>query len=197
MKISKRDIFSMNGRQVSQGKAEWKRTEQQGRFASSSFDAEANAPKTWILYANSKGEEISTLECELYVVGRQSDAREAVIMLHGMCPKCGETFIAREDNKTMSVDRVTYRQAPAFLKVNWKYHCENVIHKPLSEDDYMAVISSPERWACDYCHEWCVRVYGGIAKDDHSGTSTITVHGRPHMVKPPSTPEPTEAKIIF
>jgi hypothetical protein len=52
----------------------------------------------------------------------------------------------------------------------------------------MAVVSSPERWACDYCHSWCVKVQGGIARDDHRGTTQFAVHGRPHMVKGNSEP---------
>jgi hypothetical protein len=180
---SKRDIFAMNERQAKAGRQMWRRTETQGKIAKSSFDAEASAPKTWILYANGKGEEIATVECELYVVGRASDAREAVVMLHGMCPKCGETFIAREDNKQMTVDRVTFRQAPKFLQINWDYHCRNVLGRLPRDNDSIAVVSSPERWACDYCKSWCVRVSGGVAVDDHRGTTQITVHGRPHMIK--------------
>lgn len=175
MHISKRDAFAMNPQQVAAGRRLWQRTGQVGRLAKSSFNAEANAPKTWILYANSKGEEIATIECELYTVGRLSDAREAVVMLHGMCPKCGETFIAREDNKTMHVDYVTYRQAPKFLKVNWEFHCRTVLGRRVSDLDKIPVISSPERWACDYRRDWCVKVHGGVAVDDYRGVTQISV----------------------
>jgi ribosomal protein S27AE len=176
----------------------WRRTGQQGRFATSSFDAEANAPKTWILYANSKGEEIRTIECELYQVGRASDPSEAVVMLHGMCPKCGETFIAREDNKTMTIDRVAYRHAPPFMKVNWDWQCRNVLGRPVSEDDVLPLVSSPERWACDYCKSWCVKVHAGVAVDDLRGVTQITVHGRPEMIiKPPAEKAPASGGVEF
>lgn len=183
MTISKRDIFSMNHEQTVAGKNLWRRTEFEGRFMKSSFDAEASAPKTWILYANSKGKEISTVECEMYVVGRSSDSCEGVVMLHGMCPKCGETFLVREDNKAMTIDRVPYRQAPKFLQVNWDFHCRTVLGRSPRDDDKVAVVSSPERWVCDYCHSWCVKVQGGVAVDDHRGTTQVVVHARPHMVK--------------
>lgn len=181
--VSKRDLFELNHAQAAAGKKLWRRTETQGRFAQSSFNAEASAPKTWILYANGKGEEISTVECEMYVVGRASDSREGVVMLHGMCPKCSETFIVREDNKTMTIDRVTYRQAPKFLQVNWAFHCKKTFGREPRDDDKLGVVSSPERWACDYCHSWCVKVQGGVAIDDHRGTTQVAVHGRPHMIK--------------
>lgn len=178
--ISKRDAFTMNRQQALAGKRMWQRAGQQGRLAKSSFDAEAMAPKTWILYANRLGEEISTIECELYVVGRQSDAAEALVMLHGMCPKCGETFICREDNKTMHVEYVTYRKAPKFLRVNHEYQCRHVLGRPVRDNDKIAIISSPERWMCDYCREWCVKVYDGVAKDHHRGATIVST---PHRVQ--------------
>jgi hypothetical protein len=164
----------------------WRRTGQQGRLAGSSFDSEAMAPKTWILYAGPKGDEIATIECELYRVPRANDAGEGILMLIGMCPKprCRETFMAREDNKSMSVDVVTYRQAPAFLRVNWAHHCKHVLGRPVSDKDKVLVISSPERWACDYCRSWCVRVHGGVARDDMRGVTQITVDQKLLLDKP-------------
>lgn len=187
MSASKRDIFAMSDSQRMAGRTVWQKTGQRGRLASSSFDAESMAPKTWILYANSKGEEIKTVECELYQVGRFSNTAEAVVMLHGMCPKpgCGETFIAREDNKTMTIDRVSFRQAPPFLKANWKWHCRNVLGRAASDRDQLLVVSSPERWACDYCKGWCVKVHGGVAVDDHRGVTQLVIHGRPEMIIKP------------
>jgi hypothetical protein len=187
--MNKRDLFHMNQQQVAAGRKMWQRTGQQGRLANSSFDAEAMAPKTWILYANSKGEEIKTIECEIYAVGRLSNASEAVSMLVGMCPKdgCGESFLAREDNKTMSIDYVPYRQAPAFLRVNWKWHCENTLGRRPSDDDKIPVVTSPERWACDYCKSWCVKVYAGVAKDDHRGVTQFTVHGNVPVFERPES----------
>lgn len=175
MNISKRDAFTMSREQVRAGRHMWQRTSQQGRLARSSFDAEANAPKTWIIYVNSKGEEISTIECELYAVGRASDPTEGLVMLVGMCPKCGENFTAREDNKTIYIERVPYRNAPRHLQINWRYHCKNILGRTFSEADPIPVVSSPERWACDYCKSWCVKVSAGVAVDDHRGVTQITV----------------------
>ena len=185
---SKRDIFAMSGSQEQAGRQMWRRTGQQGRFVTSSFDAEAMAPKTWLFYVNSKNELISEpIECELYVVGRLSDAGEAVVMLHGMCPKCGETFIAREDNKTMTVDKVTYARASKRLREQWGRHCRERLGRPPYDADAISVVSSPERWACDYCKGWCVKVYGGVAVDDHKGVTQVIVHGRPEMIITPPT----------
>jgi ribosomal protein S27AE len=191
--ISKRDIFSNIDTQA--GKRAWRRSGQQGRLAKSSFNAEKNAPRTWILYADPHGAERCTIECELYTVGRQSDASEAVVMLHGMCPKCGETFIAREDNKTMSLDKVTFRQAPKFLRVNWAWHCEKVLGRRPRDSDKILVVSSPERWACDYCHEWCVKVSGGVAKDDHRGAAIISLPSRPKVID--RSEAPTKGLVEF
>jgi len=182
MAISKRDLFHMSQQQVAAGRELWRRTGQKGRLAKSSFDAESMAPKTWILWANAKGEEIKTIECELYIVGRASDASEAVGMLVGMCPKCQESFIVREDNKQMHVERVPFRKAPAFLRVNWAWHCRNVLGRQTRDDDLLPVISSGERWACDYCRQWCVKVIDGIAKTDMTGVTQITVSSRAALI---------------
>lgn len=184
MAISKRDMFQMTRRQATAGMEMWRRTGQQGRLAKSSFDAEAMAPKTWVLWANAKGEEIKTIECELYVVGRASDPTEGIGMLVGMCPipDCGEHFMVREDNKTMHVERVRFRRAPAFVKVNWTWHCKNVLGRRPSDEDVIPVVSSPERWACDYCRQWCVKVIDGIAKTDMTGVTQITVSQRAALI---------------
>jgi hypothetical protein len=178
MTISKRDLFHMTDQQVAAGKSMWRTTSQKGRLAQSSFDAEAMAPKTWIMWVNDKGEEISTIECELYTVGRASNASEGIGMLIGMCPKCGNNFTVREDNKGMTLDRVAYRKAPKHLRINWQFHCKNVLGKPVMDDDIIPVVSSPERWACDYCKGWCVRVQAGVATTDMSGVTQYTVSGR-------------------
>jgi len=192
--MSKRDLFHMSDAQVREGRKMWQRTAQKGRLANSSFDAESMAPKTWILYANSKGEEISTIECELYTVPRASNSGEGIVMLVGMCPKCGESFMSREDNKTMNIDYVRYRAAPPFLRVNWKWHCDNVLGRPVSDSDKIPVVSSPERWACDYCRSWCVRVYDGVAKDDYRNTSAISV---PASAAAPLNVGPTKSTVEF
>lgn len=175
MDIYKRDAFALSRDQQLAGRKMWDRSSQHGRLAKSSFDAEANAPKTWIIYVNNKGEELSVIECELYIVGRHSNAAEAIVMLHGMCPKCGETFIAREDNKTMQIDRVRYRKAPKVFRVHWSFHCQSQFGRSPRDSDMIALVSSPERWACDYCRSWCVRVQAGVATDDHRGVTQITV----------------------
>lgn len=179
LKISKRDAFSMTPQQVAAGREVWRKTSQQGRLVGhSSFDARDQAPKTWILWATPKGEEICTIECEIYMVGRVSDSREAVAMVHGTCPKCKNDFLAREDNKSLHIEWVSYRKAPAFAKVNWAWHCENVLHKRVSDSDKIPIVSSPERWACDYCKGWCVKVIDGIAKTDMTGVTQVVVSQR-------------------
>jgi ribosomal protein S27AE len=190
--ISKKDFFRMTPQQVAAGKRAWEKTGQVGRLAHSSFDAESRAPKTWILYANSKGEEIKTIECELYTVGRRSDPSEGVVMVNGMCPNCGETFIATEDNKTMTVERVRYRQAPRHIRVNWRYHCEKVLGRRFSEDDVVFVVSSPERWACDYCKSWCVKVSAGVAIDDLRGVTQVVVPYGTAVIAPGQTKSTVE-----
>lgn len=174
--ISKRDFFSMTPQQRTAGHAAWTRSAAHGRLAKSSFDAEANAPKTWLFYVNSKGELIhNPIECELYIVGRYSNSGEAVMMLHGMCPKCHETFIVREDNKTMTVDQVTYRQAPKLVREQWEWHCRARFGRRPSDGDRIPLVSSPERWACDYCRSWCVKVHAGVCVDDHRGVTQVSV----------------------
>lgn len=182
MSISKRDLFQMSNAQIRAGKEMWKTTGQKGRLASSSFDAEATAPKTWIMWVNDKGEEISTIECELYAVPRRAGADEQVGCLIGMCPQCGENFTVTEDNKQMSLDRVTYRKAQKHLRINWAFHCKNVLAKPVMDEDIIPVVSSGERWACAYCKGWCVRVQGGIATSDMTGITQYTVSGRTPII---------------
>lgn len=180
---SKRDIFAMSDSQRFAGRDMWQRTGQRGKLSKSTFDAEAMAPKTWLFYVNSKNELLHPpIECELYVVGRLSNSGEAVVMLHGMCPKCQETFIVREDNKTMTVDKVSYRQASSRFREQWRGYCQATLGRAPRDADQIAVVSSPERWACDYCKGWCVKVYGGVAVDNHKGVAQVTVHGRPEMV---------------
>jgi len=179
MGISKRDLFNMNDRQATAGKQMWRRTQQRGRMVQSSFDAEEMAPKTWILFANPKGEEICTIECELMVVARASDASEGVLMLLAMCPKCENHIHVREDNKTMHLEMRPYKKCPAFLQVNWRFHSRNVLCRPFSENDLIPVISSPETWTCDYCKDWRVKVFDGVAKRDRSKSlNTVYVHAR-------------------
>lgn len=180
--VSKRDLFAMSAQQAQAGRAMWERTKQQGRLAHSSFDAEEMAPKTWIMWVNGKGEELATIEGELYVVARRSDAAEGVAMLTIMCPKCGHHLLVREDNKEMSVDRVSYRKAPKYARINWAYHCKHVLGRPVMDDDVLLVVSSSERWACDYCREWCVRVQDGIATTDMTGVTQLTISGRPYII---------------
>ena len=79
----------------------------------------------------------------------------------------------------MHVEMVSYRKAPAFLRINWKHHCQTVLGRPFSDNDLIPMVSSPETWTCDYCREWRVKVYDGIAKRDHSrGVGTVYVHSR-------------------
>jgi hypothetical protein len=178
----KRDLFHMTPEQVRAGREMWKVTGQKGRLAHSSFDAEAMAPKTWIMWVNNKGEEIHTIECELYVVPRRSGAEEQVGCLIGMCPVCGEHFTVTEDNKQMSLDWVTYRKAPKHLRINWAFHCKNVLAKPVMDDDLIPVVSSGERWVCAYKRDWCVRVHGGVATTDMTGVTQLSVSDRTPII---------------
>ena len=180
-RVSKRDAFTMTTAQRRAGVAMEHRMRAQGRFAHSSLSAEDTAPKTWILWKNThKGEEVHTIECEIYSVPRASDAREQVCMLIGMCPVCHENFTVREDNKTMSIGWLPYRQMKSIphLKTNWDYHCKNVLGRRPTENDKVAVISSPERWLCDYCHGWCVKVTDSIAITDMTGATQMYAHQR-------------------
>lgn len=182
MAIFKQDLFRMTQQQKLAGQEMWQKTGQKGRLANSSFDAQSMAPKTWIMWVNNKGEEISTIECEIYVAGRHSDSTEGVGMLNGLCPECRHDFIVREDNKGMAVEYMPYRKAPKFIQVNWAFHCKYVLSRLPREEDKIAVISSPERWACDYCKHWCVKVTEGVATTDMTGVTQLIIHGRPKLV---------------
>jgi len=180
-KVSKRDAFTMTDAQRRAGVAMERRMRSAGRFAHSSLSAEETAPKTWILWKDAhKGEEKHTIECEIYSVPRASDPREQVAMLVGMCPLCHNNFAVREDNKTMSLGWLTYRQLRSIphLKINWDYHCKTTLGRAPMETDKVAVVSSPERWLCDYCHGWCVKVTDSIAITDMTGATQLVVHKR-------------------
>lgn len=175
--ISKRDAFSFASKtHIEAGRRMWDRSGKMGRLANSSMDAEATALKTWILFKNAyKGEPEAIIECEIYTAPRASDSQEAVGMLHGMCPKCGETFLVREDNKSMTLGHVFYKSAKGHLKEQWERHCREELRRRPRDTDKIAVVSSPERWQCDYCKAWCVRVTDSIAITDMSGATQIIV----------------------
>jgi hypothetical protein len=187
--ISKRDGFSFASKaHIEAGQRMWARTNaartdtsgKSGRLANSSMDAEAAAPKTWIVFKNAhRGEPEAIIECEIYTVPRASDAGEMVGMLHGMCPKCGETFVVREDNKGMTLGWVTYPKSTGHLREQWERHCRDVLKRRPMAEDKIAVISSPERWQCDYCKAWCVRVTDSIAITDMSGATQVIVSMSP------------------
>lgn len=200
-KVSKRDAFTMSETQRRAGVAMERRMRSMGRLANSSLSAEDTAAKTWILWKNTaKGEEQHTIECEIYPVPRASDARETVAMLVGMCPICGENFTVREDNKTMTIDWLTYRQLRSFphLKINWDYHCKNILGRDPVESDKVAIVGSPERWLCDYCHGWCVKVTDSIAITDMTGATQLYVHQRgDSKIVEPATVPPSTGKITL
>jgi len=208
--MSKRDIAHMTPEQIARGRALWAKTSKAaqdnsgkyGRLSSQSVDHESAAPKTWIRYMAPKGQEICVIECELYAVPRTSGAIETVGMLMGMCPVCGESFIAREDNKSLALGYVEYRRAEAWLRVHWEHRCKQ-LGKPPMDEDRIPLVSSGERWACDYCKGWCVRVTDSIAMDDHKGNlATIIVPvgvpiiGSGDSVSTPDVAEPAAGKII-
>lgn len=175
MTISKRDAFVMTAEQAAAGRKMWQQSGQVGRLVQSTMSAEDTAPKTWIFWVNAPSPNFDTLECELYTVGRASDPTEGIAMLVGMCPKCGNHFSVREDNKQMHVDWVTYREASRFLRMHFGRHMRTTMGRDPRDDDKIPVVSSPERWACDYCREWCVRVDRSVARNDYSGVNKIIV----------------------
>jgi hypothetical protein len=200
-KISKRDAFSMTDQQRRAGVAMERTMRSQGRFATSSMSAEDTAPKTWILWKNSaKGEEIHTIECEIHSVPRASDPSQQVCMLIGMCPLCYENFTVREDNKTMTIDWLAYAQLKSIphLKVNWDFHCKNTLARAPKATDKVAVVGSPERWLCDYCHGWCVKVTDSIAITDMTGATQLYSHAKAGsaIVEPGAATSTTGRKII-
>lgn len=174
MTISKRDLFNMTPGQKAAGREMWKHTAEdgpgKGMVAMSSTDYELTSIKTWIRYVNSKSEELCVIECEIY--HQPNSDGVAVGMLSGMCPKCGNCFLVNEGNKTMQLGHVTYRNAPAWLKTHWSFH-KRSLNQLTMEDDKILLVSSPERWLCDYCKGWCVKVTENIASDNHSGGAVI------------------------
>jgi len=170
MTISKRDLFQMTPGQLAAGRKMWKHTADDGSIAMSSTDYEMTSLKTWIRYVNSKSEELCVIECEIY---HQPNADGvAVGMLSGMCPKCGNCFLVNEGNKTMQLGHVTYRHAPAWLKTHWSFY-KRSLNQIVLEDDKILLVSSPERWACDYCKSWCVKVTENIASDNYKGVAVM------------------------
>lgn len=175
MTISKRDLFNMTPGQQTAGRKVWDHTTKDGQLALSSTDYEMTSVKTWIRYINSKGEENCVIECEVY--HQPNSDGVAVGMLSGMCPKCGECFLVNEGNKTMQMDVISYRQAPAWLKTHWSFH-KRELNQIVSAEDKLLLISSPERWACDYCKGWCVKVEGNVASDNYQGVAVMYNTGR-------------------
>jgi predicted RNA-binding Zn-ribbon protein involved in translation (DUF1610 family) len=187
--ISKRDAVTFkSAAQVQAGRDVWNRSSRaltdpsglNGRLANTSMNAEETAPKTWLLYKNAhKGEVQAIIECEIYINHRASDSSEMVGMLHGMCPECGETFIVREDNKGMTLGWVEFGRSTGHLRAQWTRHCREKLGRPPRSDDKIAVVSSPERWQCDYCKGWCVKVTDSVAIRDMTGATQMIIHGRP------------------
>lgn len=175
----KRDLISLTPEQRRNGIAMRARMEREGMLAPSSFNAEMSAPKTWILYVKdgrvaASGQHV--LMCELYGTQGSNDARGEGL-LHGMCPCCGETFMVREGNKSMSLDWIEFRRAPDWMQHAYLLHQVQDLGKPMgwrpAPETKIPLVSSPERWMCDYCKRWAVRVTGGVAVDDHRGIGVI------------------------
>lgn len=185
MTISKRDLFNMTPGQKSAGRKMWNHTETAGAVAMSSADYELTSIKTWIRYVNSKNEEHCVIECEMY---HQPNADgQAVGMLSGMCPKCGECFLVNEGNKTMQLGTIDYRHAPAWLKTHWSFH-KRALNQIVTEEDKIPLVSSPERWACDYCKTWCVKITDNIASDNYKGVSVMYSSPGVDLIRTPSAP---------
>jgi hypothetical protein len=170
MTISKRDLFNMTPGQQAAGRKAWDHTAKNGHLAMSSTDYEMTSVKTWIRYVNSKGEEHCVIECEVY--HQPNSDGVAVGMLSGMCPKCAECFLVNEGNKTLQMDVTSYRRAPAWLKTHWSFH-KRELNQIVTEDDKILLVSSPERWLCDYCKKWCVKVTENIASDNYQGAAIM------------------------
>lgn len=187
--ISKRDGITFTSQaQVQAGRDIWNRSTlaetdpggRNGRLAQTSMNAEDTAPKTWILWKNTnRGEVEAIIECEIYLNPRSSDSSEMVGVLHGMCPKCTETFIVREDNKGMSLDWVEFSRSTGHIRAQWTRHCREKFGRKPKSDDRIPVVSSPERWQCDYCKAWCVKVTDSVAITDMTGATQFSIHGRP------------------
>jgi len=173
--IKKTPVIRLSEEQAAAGKRMWNLSDEVGRLSGSSVDHESAAPRTWIRWIDGKGFERAVVECEIYIQPRYSDHEEAVGVLHGMCPCCGEGFIVREDNKTMTLDHIEYRKAPEWLRVHYAYDQRERGRPQISDTDKIPIVNSPERWACDYCKEWVVRIIDNVASDDHSGITRITV----------------------
>lgn len=186
MTISKRDLFNMTPGQQATGRKLWNQGQAKGAsLAMSSTDYELASVKAWIRYVNSKGEEHCVIECEVY---HQPDSSGvAVGMLSGMCPKCGECFLVNEGNKTMHMDTISYRQAPAWLKTHWSFH-KRELNQIVLEDDKILLVSSPERWACDYCKSWCVKVTENVASDNYKGVAVMYSTPGVEIGKPAAAP---------
>lgn len=178
----------MGEREWAAGRQMESRMMREGRFSGVAVEAEDMAPKTWILWKHAnKGLEVCTIECEIQMT-KGSDGR-AEAMLIGQCPVCYREhknadgtpqvnyFHVQEGNKAMSLDWVTYGKLPPshHLAINWKWHAENKLGRAPASDDKIAVVSSPERWICDYCHSWCVKVTDSIAITDTSGATVMTM----------------------
>jgi len=177
----KRNLFTMTAEQRRAGLLVQQRMERQGMIAPSSFNAELSAPKTWLLYVKDgrvDPQQQHVLMCELYGTEGSGDARGEG-MLHGMCPKCSETFLVREGNKSMTLGWIEFRKAPTWMQHAYLLHHRHDLGKPPTwmpaSETKIPVVSSPERWMCDYCKEWAVRVSEGVAVDDHRGIGRIYV----------------------
>ena len=198
-KIYKTDIFGgrMDSRQFNAGRSMEKRMYQEGKVLGNSMDAEKQAPRTWILWADGPdlpgGRGKPIIECELYAVPRASDSNETVGMLIAQCPVCymhhkQDNYITvREDNKGMSIGTVEYGRLPKghHLRDNYALDCEAKGRQPRSTYK-IPMISSPERWQCDYCMSWCVRVTDSVAHTDMRGATQIITGGN-RIVTPGSS----------
>ena len=84
----------------------------------------------------------------------------------------GTVTIGITDYAQNSLGDITYGRAPAWLKTHWAYH-KRQLNQIVSEDDKIPMVSSPERWACDYCRSWCVKVTENVASDHYKGVTFL------------------------
>jgi len=192
-KVYKTDIFGgrMSGAQAQAGRSMKDRmfslaNTGEAQFQNSTVDAEDMALKTWILWKDGplmKDGTQPTIECEIHQGQSRTQAGKGVIQLHGQCPFClmhlddDNVFLVDEENKSLTVEPVPYSKLPRnhHMVQQWDAYVQRRFARRARPDDTLFLVSSPERWMCDYCKGWCVRVTDSVAVNDHSGAHIMYV----------------------
>jgi hypothetical protein len=185
-KISKRDIFGgqMGEERFAAGRAMEQRMFREGRFQSSTIDSDDLALKTWILWRDGPllpNGKRPTIECEIHRATSRTTPGRQVVTLHVACPFCLMNFnhdsvlLVDEENKPLSVEAVEYGKLPKshHMVQQWDEYVVRRFARSARDDDKLFLVSSPDRWMCDYCKGWCVRVQDSIATTDTSGATIM------------------------